>query len=784
MGKDPVCGMFVEERKDSISQEVEGVRYYFCSSNCLNEFLAPEKELGKLKKHVIIGAILTVPIILLTYASVLPNMINNYVLFALATPVQFWIGWRFYTGTRDALKHRVANMDVLIAMGTTAAWAYSTIVAFAPNLFPVAGVYFETAAVIVVLITMGRLLEHRTKAKASKAVRKLLDLQPRMAHVIRDGSELEIPVEKVRMDDILVVRPGERIPVDGVIVEGESSVDQSAITGESIPVDKGTGDELIGATINKSGMLKFRATKVGHDTVLSQIIKLVEEAKSGKVPLQRLADRISSYFVPAVTIIATVSALSWYFFGGIGLTFSLLAFVSVIIIACPCALGIATPAALMIGAAKAAESGILIKGGEHLEMARRIRVMVLDKTGTLTKGEPSVTDVIPLAGMSQDEILRLAAVAEKGSEHPLGEAVVRKAKEAGLVVADPASFEAVAGHGIRAKYGDHTVLIGNRKLMRDAGLQVEAADTQLKELEEQGKTATLVAIDNRLSGIIAMADTIKENAPAAIEALKNNRIEVVMLTGDNEKTARAIAGKLGMDRVIAEVLPQQKEEVVRKLRSEGKVVAMVGDGINDAPALAAADLGIAIGSGTDVAKETGGIILIKDDLRDVVTSIELGKKTVSKIKQNLFWAFAYNTALIPIAAGALVPVFGPQMYGFLPFLAAGAMAMSSATVVSNSLLLTRYTPKIAATASRAGRKRSVREPKPSEEMEMMQPGHYEKGKSLRGNILSMATDPICGMAVDETRAQFVSEHAGAKFYFCSQNCKAVFEKDPHRHAHK
>ncbi|MGC1131594.1 MAG: heavy metal translocating P-type ATPase [Nitrososphaeraceae archaeon] len=721
MAKDPVCGMYIEEREDAISKEVDGILYYFCSNNCLNEFIAPEKELKTLTTHVIIGAILTAPIIFLTYFEVIPTQLNHYILFALSVPIQFWIGARFYKGSYDALKTKTTNMDVLIAMGTTAAWMYSTILTFLPGLFPFDEVYFETAAIIIVLILVGRLLEHKTKAKASKAVRSLLDMQPRMAHVIkvnggRSGEiqEEEVPVENVKLSDILVVRPGERIPVDGVVVEGRSSIDQSAITGESLPVSKEVGDEVIGATINKSGMLKFRATKVGKDTVLSQIIKLVEEAKSSQVPLQRLADKISSYFVPSVVVIATVSALAWFFFGGIGLTFSLLAFVSVIIIACPCALGIATPAALMVGAGKAAENGILIKGGEYLEIARKIKVIVFDKTGTLTKGEPSVTDVIPLDslhldisdnhntdnnidndnsnGMSSDELLRLGAIAEKGSEHPLGEAIIRKAKEKGLAVDDPETFEAVAGHGIQARYSNHVILIGNRKLMKDNNMKVDNVDKKLKMLEEEGKTAVLIAVDNKLRGTIAMADTIKENAPEAIEKLKNNGIKVVMLTGDNEKTAMAISNKLGIDQVIADVLPQQKEEVIRRLKKEGKdnVVAMVGDGINDAPALAAADLGIAIGSGTDVAKETGGIILIKEDLRDVVIAIELSKKTVNKIKQNLFWAFAYNTGLIPVAAGALVPLFGPGMYSYLPFLAAGAMALSSATVVGNSLLLTRY----------------------------------------------------------------------------------------------
>lgn len=685
--------MYVEEKKDTITQKVEGVQYYFCSNNCLNEFMAPEKELKKLKIFVIIGVALTIPISFFTYVSLIEFHLTHYILFALATPVQFWIGWRFYQGTLDAIKHRTTNMDVLIAMGTTAAWLYSSFITFIPGIFPFNEVYFDTSAIIIVLILIGRLLEQKTKAKASQAVRKLLDIQPRMAHVYKDGQEVEIPVEQVQLGDIVIVRPGEKIPVDGIVTEGHSSVDQSAITGESIPVSKDVGDEVIGATINKSGMMKIKATKVGQDTLLSQIIKLVEEAKSSRVPLQRLADKISSYFVPAVTTIAIVSALAWFFVGGIGLTFSLLAFVSVIIIACPCALGIATPAALMVGGGKAAENGILIKGGENLEIARKVNTMVFDKTGTLTKGEPSVTDVIPLGEINSDEVLRLAAMAEKGSEHPLGEAVVRGAREKGLAVGEPQSFESITGHGIKAGYGDHTILLGNRKLMKDNGMEIDAADDKMKDLEKDGKTATLIALDNKLIGIVAMADTIKENAVDAIKGLKQHGIEIIMLTGDNEKTANAIARKLGIDNVLAEVLPNQKEEMIKKLKSEGKIVAMVGDGVNDAPALAAADLGIAIGSGTDVAKETGGIVLIKEDLRDVVIAIEISKKTVSKIKQNLFWAFAYNMGLIPIAAGALVPVLGANMYSYLPFLAAGAMAISSATVVGNSLLLGRYKPK-------------------------------------------------------------------------------------------
>src|SRR5215216_1305023 len=714
MAKDPVCGMFVEEKPESIRYDKDGREYYFCSKQCLDEFTQPEKELKKLKMYVAISIALTIPIVIFSLPHMFPAQFDslfpmsfmhysNYVMLALATPLQFWIGWRFYRGLWDGIKARASNMDTLIAIGTTAAYLYSATVTIAPGYFPFESVYFETAAIIITLILIGRLLETRTKEKASDAVRKLLDLQPKMAKVIRgkQAEEIEIPIEQVLEGDVIVVRPGERIATDGIIIEGSSSIDESAITGESIPVDKKNGDEVIGATINKSGLLKVKATKVGQDTVLSQIITLVEEARTGKAQIQRLVDQVAKYFVPAVLAIAVGVGLGWYFIGDIGVTFSLLAFVSVIIIACPCALGIATPAALMMGAGKGAENGILFKGGEHLEIAKKVKTIVFDKTGTLTRGKPSVTDVIDLSDeiIGENELLRLAAIAESGSEHPLGQAVVNNAKEKGIdVVSNPDSFEAVSGHGLKATYADHVVLIGNRKLMDDNYIPVtESIDNTLKQLEIQGKTATLVAIDNKLSGIIALADTIKENAKEAIDILtKSMGIEVIMLTGDNDRTAKAVASKLGISRVIAQVLPQQKEQIISKLKDEEKkVVAMVGDGINDAPALARADLGIAIGSGTDVAKETGGIILIKDDLKDVITALDLGKKTVSKIKQNLFWAFAYNTGLIPIAAGILVPFLGPAVYAWLPFLAAGAMALSSVTVVSNSLLLARYKSKFA-----------------------------------------------------------------------------------------
>jgi len=735
--------MFVEEEKSSIHHNKNGITYYFCASQCLNEFLEPEKALKKLKMHVAISIALTIPIVLLSLPHMVPqlghllpvNMMEytNYILLTLATPIQFWIGWRFYRGFWDGIKAKASNMDTLIAIGTTAAYVYSAIVTIFPGYFPFTAVYFETAAIIITLILIGRLLETKTKEKASDAVRKLLDLRPRTAHVLRpeireksnssksimdlrgsgnnnnaslDSSrlklvskefkEMEIPIEEVIEGDLMIIRPGERVPTDGTIVDGSSSVDESAITGESFAVDKVKGDQVIGATINKNGLLKVKATKIGQDTVLSQIITLVEEAKTGKAKLEKMVDQVAKYFVPAIITIAIGVFFGWYFIGNAGLTYSILAFVSVMIIACPCALGLATPAALMIGAGKGAEYGILYKGGEHIEIAGKVNTIVFDKTGTLTEGRPSVTDIITLNQMDNLELLRLATTAESGSEHPLAQAVIAKAKKEGIKVVSPDTFEAIAGHGLLATLSNQKIMIGNRKMMQDNKISIDSnTETKLSQLEQEGKTAVLVSINGNLSGIIGIADTLKGGTKEVIENLKTQGIESIMLTGDNERTAKAVASKIGIDKVIAQVLPHQKEEIIASLKTkENKIVAMVGDGINDAPALARADLGIAIGSGTDVAKETGGIILIKNDIRDVITALELGKKTVSKIKQNLFWAFAYNTGLIPIAAGALVPIFGLSVFGWLPILAGLAMAMSSVTVVTNSLMLGRYKPEL------------------------------------------------------------------------------------------
>src|SRR5947209_10377085 len=694
MAKDPVCGMYVEEGEHALKTSRYGTTYYFCSETCLVQFQAPEKALARLRRLVAIGALLTLPIAALTYLPVISDRsTNNLVMFVLSLPVQFVVGFRFYRGSYDALRSRIGNMDLLIGLGTSAAWLYSTVVTFVPGFFPGSETYFETSTIVITLIQTGNLLEYITKGKASEAVHRLLSLQPTTAHVIRGGIETSIPVEKVEVDDVLIVRPGERIPVDGRVVEGSSAVDESMITGESLPKDKRDGDEMIGATINKTGLLRMKATKVGQDTVLSQIAKLVEEAQVGRAPLQRLADRVSAYFVPSVILIATASFLFWFFVARIGLTFSLLAFVSVVIIACPCALGIATPAALLVGTGKGAENGILIKGGDQLEEAGKINTIVFDKTGTLTKGQPSVTDIFPVAKLTEIQILSYAGAVEKGSDHPLAAAVVNAAQDKRIELSEPSRFEALPGLGVKATIQGHEVLLGNLELMSKFSVPVEAYSEKMADLQDQGKTVSLLALDREPVAMIGLADTVKESSAPTVEALKRMGLDVVMLTGDNERTAKAIAQTLGIQTVFANVRPGDNEEIVRKLQKSGKV-AMVGDGINDAPALAAADVGIAIGSGTDVAKETGGIILIKDDMTDVPKALELSKATVRKIKQNLLWAFVYNVALIPIAAGILVPFLGPGIYQVLPLLAGAAMATSSVTVVSNSLLLRRFNPRI------------------------------------------------------------------------------------------
>ena len=603
--------------------------------------------------------------------------LNPWIQFLLATPVQFYVGGHFYRDAYNALRGGSANMATLVALGTSAAYFYSLVITLTGS---DAGLYYEAAAIIITLIVLGKLLEVRAKGQTSDAIKKLMGLQAKTARVIRDGEEQDIPIEDVVVDDVIFVRAGEKIPVDGEIVEGSSTIDESMLTGESLPVSKKLGDSVIGATVNKHGSFKFKATKVGKDTALAQIIKLVEEAQGSKAPIQKLADKISGVFVPIVIVIALVTFFITYFI--VGFTPALISAVAVLVIACPCALGLATPTAVMVGTGKGAEIGVLIKGAEHLESAHRVTTVVLDKTGTITKGEPEVTDIITTKNFQEDELLRLAGSAERGSEHPLGEAIVNGAKEKGFTLSDAVEFNAIPGHGIEVKVDEKKIHIGNKKLMQRQNVAFEAIVKQMEELEGQGKTAMLMAVNGELAGVIAVADTVKETSAEAIAKLKEMGIEVAMMTGDNQRTAEAIAKQVGVDRVLAEVLPEDKSAEVEKLKQEGKVVAMVGDGINDAPALAAAHIGIAIGTGTDVAIEAADVTLMRGDLMGIVDTIRLSKATMRKIRQNLFWAFAYNTILIPVAAIGLLN----------PVLAGAAMAFSSVSVVTNTLFLRRWKP--------------------------------------------------------------------------------------------
>jgi Cu+-exporting ATPase len=661
-----------------------------------------ERELHDLRTRLIGAAVLSLPILWgsLPHMGVqiwAPALLHSWVVqFLLASPVQFWAGWRFYRGTWAALRHGTADMNTLIAVGTSAAYLYSAAATFVPQWFTGAGVrpsvYFETAAIIIVFILLGRYLEAKAKGRTSEAIRRLVGLQARTARVVRDGTEADVPVEDVAVGDTVVVRPGEKIPVDGIVLEGFSTVDESMITGESMPVEKAAGSEVIGATINRTGTFRFRATRVGRDTALAQIIRLVEEAQGSKAPIQRLADRVAAYFVPAVIAIALVTAAVWLAFGPQpALTYALLNFVAVLIIACPCALGLATPTAIMVGTGRGAEAGILIRGGEALETAHKITAVVLDKTGTLTRGQPSVTDVVPADGFDEASVLRLAASAERGSEHPIGEAIVARARGDGIVLSDASEFEALPGHGIRATVEGRRVLAGNAALMERHGIRLDGLAGRQDELANQGKTPMLAAVDGRLAGVIGVADTLKPNSHQVVAALHRMGLRVVMLTGDNRRTADAIAKQVGVDEVLAEVRPDEKASHIEALQQQGHTVAMVGDGINDAPALARADLGVAIGAGTDVAIESAGIVLIGDDLRGVLSAITLSRRTMRTIRQNLFWAFAYNVALIPVAAGVLYPFTGVLLN---PVLAALAMAASSVSVVTNSLRLRAFRPAV------------------------------------------------------------------------------------------
>ncbi len=682
--------------EDKINEVVKSLGYEVVKEEEIEQ--TKNKEVNELRKKLIISLILTVLIFIGTFntsfilINQIPQQIMFIILFLLTTPVQFYVGWQFYKGFWIALKNKTSDMNTLIAMGTSAAYIYSLIATFIPSIINRAGVaasvYYDTSAMIITLIILGRYLESRAKSHTSDSIKKLIGLKPKTATIIRNNKELIINLENVKIKDILLVKPGEKIPTDGIVLEGHSSVDESMISGESIPVEKSKNSKVIGSTINKDGLLKIRTTKIGKDTVLSQIIKLVEEAQGSKAPIQRLADKVSSIFVPSVLIIAIVTFIVWIVFGpDPKFIFAMLNFVAVLIIACPCALGLATPTAIMVGTGKGAENGILIKNAEALEKAHKIDTIILDKTGTLTKGKPEVTDIIKIKNQN---ILKLAAIVEKGSEHPLAEAIINKALSEKIRIPRAHSFKVFPGKGIQARYLSKTILFGNKRLMFDNKINFEEVEKKLLLLEGEGKTVMILAINKKVIGLIAVMDTLKEESKEAVNSLINLNKEVMIITGDNTKTAQAIASQLNIKNVLAEVLPQNKANEIKKLQDKGRIVGAVGDGINDAPMLAQSNLGIVIGSGTDIAIETGEIILVKDDLRDVVNAISLSKYTIKKIKQNLFWAFIYNSAGIPIAAGILYP-----FYGFLlnPMVAAGAMAFSSLSVVLSSLLMKYYNIK-------------------------------------------------------------------------------------------
>ena len=643
---------------------------------------AKDKQLNRLKVKLIISALLSLPLLVtmldhLFGIQIPAILMNPWFQLALATPVQFIIGWQFYDGAYKNLRNGSANMDVLVAMGTSAAYFYSVYEmtkwigdsSYHPHL------YFETSALIITLILFGKYLEHRAKSRTTTAISKLLDMQAKQARVVRDGDEMMIPVEDVIVGDRIVVKPGEKIPVDGTVVKGRTAIDESMITGESIPIEKEAESAVVGSTLNVNGTIEFEATRVGKDTALASIIKVVEEAQGQKAPIQRMADIISGYFVPIVVGIAIITFLAWYFLVQPGnIEPALVASIAVLVIACPCALGLATPTSIMVGTGKGAESGILFKGGEHLEKTHSLDVVIMDKTGTITKGKPEVTDFT-----GDPETLKLLATAEKGSEHPLAEAIVAYAAEQGVEVGEVDDFEAIPGHGIEAVIEGRKVLVGTRKLMTDNDMDEEAISSEMEQYEYDGKTAMIVAVDGEIKGVVAVMDTVKESAAEAIASLKDEGLEVIMLTGDNTRTAQAIARSVGIDNVIAEVLPEEKADKVKNVQQEGRIVAMVGDGVNDAPALATADIGIAIGTGTEVAIEAADITILGGELTLIPKAIRLSHKTIRNIKQNLFWAFAYNSAGIPIAALGLLA----------PWVAGAAMAFSSVSVVTNSLRLKR-----------------------------------------------------------------------------------------------
>ena len=749
-----------------------------------HEMAERNAEISDLTRRVVVGAVLTAPVLFAVMAgNFLPVGIlgNHWLQLALITPVMFYSGWPIHRTGWLSLLHRQAEMNSLITLGSSAAFGYSLVVTVAPAIMP-AGlreVYFEAVGVIITLILLGRLFEARAKAGTGAAIRKLIGLQARTARVVRNGAEADIPVADVVAGDVVIVRPGEKIPVDGEVVDGESAVDESMVTGEPIPATKRAGDTVIGATINRTGSFRFRATRVGRDTMLAQIIKLVQQAQGSKAPIQRLADLVSSYFVPAVIGIAIWTFVAWFLFGPQpAFTSAMVAAVAVLIIACPCALGLATPLSVMVSTGKGAEQGILIRSAEALETAHKLDTIVLDKTGTITRGQPALTDVLPEPNIKEDELLRLAASAERLSEHPLAAAVVAGARSREIVLSEPTGFESITGRGVRATVDGHPILIGNPALLRDAGIDPTALEAEADRLAADGKTPLLIAADGKPAGVIAVADTLKEESVAAVASLRALGLEVVMITGDNRRTAAAIARQVGIGRVLAEVLPDRKAAEVRRLQAEGKRVAMVGDGINDAPALAQADVGLAIGTGTDVAIESSDITLISGALTGVVTAIQLSRATMRNIRQNLVFAFAYNVIGIPIAAGVLYPFLGLRLS---PMIAAAAMAMSSLSVVSNSNRLRSFRSKPVQSAAVRG---PAAEPKvevgagdarPTQKLAPTGQGDDMTDKTT-------ATDPVCGMTVDSATAEYRSFKNGKAYYFCSGGCKEKFDRDPAKFA--
>ncbi|GAA3495910.1 hypothetical protein GCM10019016_030110 [Streptomyces prasinosporus] len=744
-----------------------------------------QTEIKDLTRRVLLGAVLTAPVLFAVMAHELfgadwvPGwMLNHWLQLALITPVMFYTGWPIHVTGWLTLRHRAADMNSLITLGTGAAYGYSLLVTLAPGLLPeaVREVYYEAVGVILTLILLGRLLEARAKAGTGEAIRALLGLQARTARVVREGAESEIPIEDVVVGDEIVIRPGEKIPVDAEVLSGSSAVDESMVTGEPMPVTKHAGDTAIGATVNGTGSLRVRATKVGSDTMLARIIRLVQQAQASKAPIQRLADAVSAYFVPAVIAIAIGTFAVWFTLGpSPALTLALVSAVAVLIIACPCALGLATPLSVMVGTGKGAQAGILIRSAEALETAHKLDTVVLDKTGTVTEGKPVLTDIHTADGFDESELLRLVAAAETDSEHPLAQAIVTGVRDRGLRPPTPTGFDSVTGKGVRATVDGRAVLVGTARLLGDVGIDTTALAPVAAGLSAEGKTPVLAAVDGRPAGVLAVADTVKDDSAAAIAALQRLGVDVVMLTGDNARTAAAIAAQVGITRVLAEVLPEHKADEIRRLQGEGRTVGMVGDGINDAPALAAADVGLAIGTGTDVAIEAADITLISGSLSGVVTAIRLSRATMRNIRQNLFFALVYNAVGVPLAAGALYPLWGLRLS---PVIAAAAMALSSLSVVTNASRLRRH-PQPLPDAQLDGvrpRVETFADRDPAESTAAMaEPGHHP---APRGDGDSMVADPVCGMQVDKATAAEHRQTEHGTHYFCSAHCAATFDGDP------